>query len=90
MAEREDALQVFTCHEEHAQSLVTGLAQEVTEHEQVVYGTRALGRGPAKDDTGETQPRSVAAWAVARGQVRARILGKGSKWRLEAAFSRQR
>lgn len=27
------------------------LVQEVTEDEQVIYGTRALGRKPARDDT---------------------------------------
>lgn len=29
-----------------------GLVQEVTEHEQLVYGTRALDREPEKDDMG--------------------------------------
>lgn len=32
-----------------------GLVQEVTEHEQVVYGTRALDREPEKDDMGVKQ-----------------------------------
>lgn len=53
---------------ENAPSLAAGLAQEVTEREQVVYGTRALGRGPARNDTRETQPCSVTAGAVARAQ----------------------
>lgn len=39
-------------HEEDSNSLVSGeLVQEVTEHEQVLYGTRALDRDPVKDDT---------------------------------------
>lgn len=42
---------MFTRHEENAKSLVTeGLVQEVTEHEQVIYGARALDRDPAKND----------------------------------------
>lgn len=49
---KELALQLFTVQEERAQRLVTeGLVREVTEHEQLVYGTRALDRDPAKDDT---------------------------------------
>lgn len=32
-----------------------GLVQEVTEHEQVVYGTRALDREPEKNDMGVKQ-----------------------------------
>lgn len=42
---------MFTRHEENAKSLVMeGLVQEVTEHEQVIYGTRALDRDPVKND----------------------------------------
>lgn len=34
------------------QGLVAGgLVQEVTEHEQVAYGARALDRGPVRNDT---------------------------------------
>lgn len=41
-----------TGHEGSARGLVVeGLVQEVTEHEQVLYGTRALHREPVKDDT---------------------------------------
>lgn len=41
-----------TGHEDNAKRLVAGgLVQEVTEHEQVVYGTRALDRDPGRDDT---------------------------------------
>lgn len=43
---------MFTGREDDAGSLVTGgLVQEVTEHEQMIYGTRALDRDPVKDDT---------------------------------------
>lgn len=43
---------MFTRHEENSQGLVTeGLVQKVTEHEQVIYGARALDREPVKDDT---------------------------------------
>lgn len=28
-----------------------GLVQEATEHEQVIYGTRALDRDPVRNDT---------------------------------------
>lgn len=38
-------------HEENAKSLVMeGLVQEATEHEQVIYGTKALDRDPVKND----------------------------------------
>lgn len=48
---RERALQLVRVQEEKTRGLVTeGLVQEVTEHEQMVYGTRALDRDPAKDD----------------------------------------
>lgn len=43
---------MLTRHEENAKSLVTeGLVQEVTEHEQVIYGARALDGDPVKNDT---------------------------------------
>lgn len=43
---------MFTCHEENSQGLLTeGPVQEVTEHEQAIYGTRALVRETVKDDT---------------------------------------
>lgn len=60
---------MFTRREGHARGLATGLAQEVSEHEQAAYGTRALGGGPVRNDRSETQPHSVTAWAVARAQV---------------------
>lgn len=45
-------LQVSMRHEERSKGLETqGLVQEVTEHEQVLYGTRALDRDPVKNDT---------------------------------------
>lgn len=48
---------LFTRHEEDFNSLVAGgLVQKVTEHEQVVYGARALDRGPARNDTSELSP----------------------------------
>lgn len=48
---------LFTHHEEDSNSLVEGgLVQEVTEHEQVVYGARALDRGPVRNDTSEPSP----------------------------------
>lgn len=58
-----------TRHEEDSNSLVAGgLVQEVTEHEQVVYGTRALDRGPVRDDTSEPSPApNSLAGAGARG-----------------------
>lgn len=41
-----------TGHDDNTKRLVAGgLVQEVTEHEQVVYGTRALDRDPGRDDT---------------------------------------
>lgn len=36
-----------------------GLVQEVTEHEQVVYGTRALDREPEKNDMGVKQKAAL-------------------------------
>lgn len=45
-------LQVSTRHEENSPRQATeGLAQELSEREQLVYGTSTLDREPVKDDT---------------------------------------
>ena len=42
---------VYTPRRELQGLVAGGLVQEVTEHEQVVYGGRALDRGPVRNDT---------------------------------------
>lgn len=49
-----------------------GLVQEVTEHEQLVYGTRALDREPEKDDMGVKEKVALRSPLNYRHGARAR------------------
>lgn len=78
---------LFTRHEEDSNSLVAGgLVQEVTEHEQVVYGTRALDRGPVRKDTSEPSPHPTA-WSAQRPGAWARALGRNHAGSADSVFS---